>query len=136
MFIYKLSTCEFKSRCSHENTCFGEICPKRSNFSVEDETWCLHLFKCPEFSGDVHFPYFGPKLTFLSKFGPKRQNSIFKMTIGFYRNSNMSNSMVTFKFSLLNRNYTFWLNLVRKETIVWLTWNLVPRLIQICRIQC
>ena len=38
-------------------------------------------------------------------------------------------------FSVLDRKYPFWRNLVQKIKIVSLSWNLVPRLIRICIIQ-
>ena len=47
----------------------------------------------------------------------------------------MQNSMVVFIFTVLDRKHTFLVNLVQKIKIVSLSWNLVPRLIRICRIQ-
>ena len=47
----------------------------------------------------------------------------------------MQNSMIMFTFSVLDRKYSFWANLVQKSKIVSLSWNLVPRLTWICRIQ-
>ena len=43
-----------------------------------------------------------------------------------------------FKFSLLDWKYPFQANLIQKGNIIWLRWNLVPRLVQICwiRRQC
>ena len=38
-------------------------------------------------------------------------------------------------FSALLRKYPFWANLVQKVKIVSLSWNMVPRLIWLCRIQ-
>ena len=40
-----------------------------------------------------------------------------------------------FTFSVLDQKYTFWANLDQKTEIVSLSWNLVPGLIRICRIQ-
>lgn len=40
-------------------------------------------------------------------------------------------SIMIFNFSLLNRRYLFLANLVKKGKIIWLWWNLVPRVIQI-----
>ena len=37
--------------------------------------------------------------------------------------------------SVFDRKHPFWANLVQKVKIVSLSWNLVPRLIRICRIQ-
>ena len=42
---------------------------------------------------------------------------------------------VMFNFSVLDWNYLFWANLVQKTKIVNLSWNLVPRLIRICKIK-
>ena len=47
----------------------------------------------------------------------------------------MQNSMVVFTFSLLERKQPFWVNLVRKIKIMSLRSNLVPRLIEVYRIQ-
>ena len=47
----------------------------------------------------------------------------------------MQNSMVVFNFSVLEWKHPFWANLVEKIKIVSLSWNLVPRLVRICRIQ-
>ena len=47
----------------------------------------------------------------------------------------MRNSMMRFHFFIFERKYSFWANLVQIIKIVILYWNLVPRLIQICRIQ-
>ena len=38
-------------------------------------------------------------------------------------------------FSVFDWNYPLWVNLVQKIKLVNLNWNLVPRLIQICRFQ-
>ena len=50
-------------------------------------------------------------------------------------NSNMHDSVVQFTFSVFARKYPFSANFVWKIKIVILSWNLVPRLIRICRIQ-
>ena len=47
----------------------------------------------------------------------------------------MQNSMVMFIFFVFDRKYPFWANLVQKVKIISWSWNLVPTLIQICRIQ-
>ena len=38
-------------------------------------------------------------------------------------------------FSVLDQKYSFWVNLVQKNKIVRLSWNLIPRLNRICTIQ-
>ena len=47
----------------------------------------------------------------------------------------MQNLMVVFIFSDLDWKYPFWANLVQKIKIVSSSWNLVPGLTQMCRIQ-
>ena len=47
----------------------------------------------------------------------------------------MQNSMVMFTFFIFGWKYPVWDNLVQKFKIVSLRWNLIPKLIQICRIQ-
>ena len=56
------------------------------------------------------------------------------MKFGTQTNSNMQNSRVVFTFSVLDWKHPFWANLLQKIKIVTLSWNVVPRLIQICRI--
>ena len=70
-----------------------------------------------------------------TKFGPKNQNSQFKLEFDTKPNSNMQNSVVMFTFSFSDRKYPFWANLVQKVIIIALSWNLLARLIQICRTQ-
>ena len=85
--------------------------------------WCCSLF------------YFSVELRFLGKFGPKNQNSHFKLKFGTYTNSNMQSSMVMFIYFVFDWKYPFWANLVQKSKIISSSWNLVPGLIRICRIQ-
>ena len=66
----------------------------------------------------------------------KSQNCQFKLKCGTHTNLNMWNSMALFIFSVLDRKHPFWANLVQKIKVVSLSWNVVPRLIQICRIHC
>ena len=47
----------------------------------------------------------------------------------------MQSSIVVFAFAFLDVKHPFWANLVQKIKIVSLSWNLVPRLIWICRIK-
>ena len=65
----------------------------------------------------------------------KNQNCHFKLKFGTYTNSNMQNSMVMFILSVFDWKYPFWANLVQKVKIISWSWNLVARLIRICRIQ-
>ena len=73
--------------------------------------------------------------TFLGKFGPKNQNCQFKLKFGTKTNLNMQNSMMIFTFSAFDHKYLSWANLVQKFKIVCSKWNLIQRLIQICKIQ-
>ena len=81
------------------------------------------------------FSVFELRYLFLGKFCPKNQNYQFKLKFGTYTNSNMRNSMGKFTFSVFDGKYPFWANLVQKVKIISWSWNLVPRLIWICRIQ-
>ena len=47
----------------------------------------------------------------------------------------MQNSMILFTFFVFEWKYPFWANLVQKVKIISWSWNLVARLIRICRIQ-
>ena len=112
-----------------------KIWSKKSKLSVLAKIWSLHLLEYPEFNGGVRFLCFWPEISFLSKFGPKIQNCQFKLKFGTETNSNKQNSMVLFTFSVFNRKYPFWVSLVQKLKIVSFSWNLVPGLIRICKIQ-
>ena len=103
--------------------------------SVQGETLDLNYFKYAEFNGDVPFFCFWVEILFLGKFGPKNQNFYFKLKFGTHTNSNMQNSMVVFTFSVSEGKCSFWANLVQKVKIINLSWNLVPTLIRIWRIQ-
>ena len=65
----------------------------------------------------------------------KKSNYQLKLKFGSQTNSNMQNSMVMFILSVFDWKCPFWANLVQKVKIVSWSWNLVARLIQICRIQ-
>ena len=65
----------------------------------------------------------------------KNQNCQFRLNFGTQRNLNMQNSMMMLTSSVFNWKYSFWANLVQTFKIVSLNLNLVPRLIQVCRIQ-
>ena len=85
-----------------------------------------------ELNGDVHFFRFPSEIPSLGKFGPKIQNCQIKLKPGTKINSNMQNWMVLFTLYVLN---VFGQILIQKNKIVSLSWNLVTRLIWICRIQ-
>ena len=117
-------------------------------------TWKLELipnilwvivdyFEYTEFNGDVHFFCFKPETAFLGKFGSKNQNGQFELKFGAYTNSNMQNSMVVYTLSVLDLKKPFWANLVQpfwansvqKTKMISFSWNFVPRLIRVCRVQ-
>ena len=74
-------------------------------------------------------------IPFLGKFGLKNQNYQLKLKFGTYTNWNIQSSTVMFTFSVFDQKYPFWANLLQKVKIISWSWNLVPRLIRICRIQ-
>ena len=51
------------------NTLFGQIWPQKS---------LLSIIECAKFNGDVQIFFFGLKISFLGKFGPKNQNCLLK----------------------------------------------------------
>ena len=75
------------------------------------------------------------EIPYQGTFGPKHQNCHFKLKCGTFSNSSKQNSMVLFILSVFDWKYPFWVNLVRDIKIISRSWNLVARLIQICRIQ-
>ena len=85
--------------------------------------------------GKVWFFCFRLEIPLLGKFGPKNQNCHFKLKIGTNTNSNMQSSVVMLTFSIFNMKYPFWAYLVQKTKNVSLSWNFVPRPMQVCRIK-
>ena len=88
-----------------------------------------------QFNGGVHFLYLKVEIPFFGKFGPKKQNCQFKLKFGTETNSIMQNAMVMINFSIFDWKCSFWANLVQKFKIVSLSWNMIPRVIRICKIQ-
>ena len=78
---------------------------------------------------------FSSEIHFLGKFGTKNQYCQFKLKFGTWSNPNMRNSVVMFTFSVFDWKYPFCANLVQKIKIVNLILNMVPKLIQICRVK-
>ena len=64
---------------------------------------------------------FTPEIPFLGKFRPKIQNYLLKVKLGAWTYSNIQNSIMMFTFSVLDRKYVFWANLVQNVKIVSLT---------------
>ena len=89
---------------------------------------CKIQWSCSFFCFWVEIPFWG-------KLGPKHQNSHFKLKFGSDSNSSIQNSKVMLIPSVFDWKYLFWANLVQKVKIVSWSWNLVARLIQICRIK-
>ena len=83
----------------------------------------------------VRFFCLRSEIPFSGKFGSKRQNYQFKLKFGNQINLNMHNSVVRFTFSVFNRKYPSWENLVPKFKIICLNRNLMPRLIRLGSIQ-
>ena len=81
------------------------------------------------------FVFIQPEMSSLGKFDPKCQNCQFKVKLDTKTNSNMLNSMMLFTFFIFDRKYPFWANLVQIVNIFSFRWNLIPRLIRMCRIQ-
>ena len=88
-----------------------------------------------EFNTDVHLFCFWSDIPFLSKFSTKNENCQCKLKFSTQIKSNLQNSTVMFIFSVFDHKYPFPANLVQKIKIVSLSWNLIARLISICRIQ-
>ena len=64
----------------------------------------------------------------------KNQNFQFKLKFGTRANLNQRNSMMMLNFPVFDHTYLSWANLVLKFKIVCSKWNLIQRLIRICKI--
>ena len=73
--------------------------------------------------------------TLFGQIWSKKSNYQLKLKFGSQTNSNMQNSMMLFTFFVFEWKYSFWANLVQKIKIISWSWNLVPGLIRIFRIQ-
>ena len=82
-----------------------------------------------------NFSFFDREYAFWANLVQKNENCQFKVELGTLTNSNMQNSIGMLTFFVFNRKYPLWDNLFQKIKIVNLRWNLIPRLIRICRIQ-
>ena len=60
---------------------------------------------------------------------------VFTFSVFFQKYSFWGNLFQKIFFIFLDRKYTFWVNLVQKIKIVSLSWNLLPKLFRICKIQ-
>ena len=125
----------FTSSFSSGNTLFVQIWSKNQNFQFKLKFGTQTNSNDGEFNGGVQFFCFRLEIPILDKFGSKIRNCLFKVKFGAHTNSDMQNSMVMFTFSFFDQRYFFWANLAQKVKIASLSWNSVPRLIQICRFQ-
>ena len=119
------------------NTLYRQIWLKNNNKKTASVSWNLvtrTIWICRIQWLCSLFPFF-PFLTFWVKLSLKNQNCQFELKFGNKTNVNMQNKMALFTFSVLDGKHPFRGNLVQKIKIFSLSWNLVPRLIQICRIK-
>ena len=79
------------------------------------------------------FVYFWLEVFFRGNMFQEFKNICWSWNFETETNSNIWKLMAVF-FSLLDRKYPFLVNLVQKFKFVALTWNLVPRLLRICKI--
>ena len=115
----------------------GKFGPKNQNCQLELKFRIRQIWICRimlKISG-VHFFCFRPEKHSLGKSGQKNQNCQFKQRFGTKTNLNMQNSIMMFTFSVFEHKYLLWVNLVQKFKIVSSKWNLIQRLIRICKIQ-
>ena len=78
--------------------------------------------------------HYRPEIPFFGQIWSEKCNCQYKLKFATYINSNMQNSIVKFTFTVFNWICPFWTNMVQKIKIVYLSWTLVPRIIQIGRI--
>ena len=81
----------------------------------------LSLIEYAEFNDAVRFFRFRLELPFLGKFGSRSQNYQFKLKFGTYSNSNIQNSTLLITFSVFDRKYHLWANLVQEVQIISLS---------------
>ena len=78
---------------------------------------------------------FRPDKPFLGKSGKRKQNCQFKLKLCTKTNLNLCNSIMAFTFSVFDHKYLSWANLVQKFKIACSKWNLIQRLIRMCKTQ-
>ena len=83
----------------------------------------------------IQWGYFLLEMPFLSKCGLNCQYCQFKVKLNTKTNLNIWKSMMVFTFFVFDQKCPFWTNLFQNVKIISLSWNLVSRLIWICRIQ-
>ena len=80
------------------------------------------------------FPVLDQK-TLFGQIWSKDQNCQFKLKFGTKTNLNLRDSMMMFTFSVFDHKYLTWANLVQNIKFVCSKWNLIQRLIPMCKIQ-
>ena len=108
---------------------------KNCKFELKFCTRLISICKIMYKIRGVYFLCFKPEKPFLGKSGQKHQNCQFKLKFGTKTNLNMRNSMMMFRFSVFDHKHLSWANLVQKFKIACSKWNLIQRLIRICKIQ-
>ena len=119
------------------NTFLCKFDPKDKKFQFELQFCIKLIWICRilwKICG-VHFCSFRREKPFLGKSGRKNQSSQFKLKFGTKTKLNKPNSMMMSTFSVFDYKYLSWPNLVQNLKIVCSKWNLIPRLIWICKIQ-
>ena len=119
----KVNTCSPWTACSvfDWKYLFGQICWSKLKFRIR-LIWICRIVQ--KICG-VHFFCFRLEKAFWGKSGKKKnQNFQFKLKFGTKTNLNMRNSMMMFTFSVFDH-----------KCLSWAKWNLIQRLIPICKIQ-
>ena len=123
---------------STANTFLGKFGPKNQicQFELKFRTRLLWIYAelCRKYVVFT-FSVLGQKNTFWVNLVKKNKNYHFKLKFGTKTNLNKQNSMMMFTFSVFDQPYLSWANSVQKFKIVCSKWDLIKRLIQICRIQ-
>ena len=114
---------------------FRQIWSKKWQFELKFCARLIWICRIMQKICGLHFFCFRPEKPFLGKSGQKNQNCQFKLKFGTKTNLNKRNSMMMFTFSVFDHKYLSWANLVQKFKIVCSKWNLIQRLIRICKIQ-
>ena len=123
---------------STANTFLGKFGPKNQicQFELKFRTRLLWIYTelCRKYVVFT-FSVLGQKNPFWVNLVKKNKNCQFKLKFGTKTNLNKQNSMMMFTFSVFDQPYLSWANSVQKFKIVCSKWDLIKRLIQICRIQ-
>ena len=123
---------------STANTFLGKFGPKNQicQFELKFRTRLLWIYAelCRKYVVFT-FSVLGQKNTFWVNLVKKNKNYHFKLKFGTKTDLNKQNSIMMFTFSVFDQPYLSWANSVQKFKIVCSKWDLIKRLIQICRIQ-